>query len=190
MKIPTAYTFFRFCKKFRDSIPNNRKGLIEPQNELIVDVVDKPGIIGEIATILGNNGINIKNINVSNSREFEQGCLRITLPDSGSVAEAYELLAKRVIKCLKFESTKFANKFLSVKFVPQIKASLILMEWGISVLIEQRDSLRGEINIPGDKSISHRAILFGSLAKGTTEIEGLMMGEDCLSTIDCFRKCM
>jgi len=37
---------------------------------------------------------------------------------------------KRVIKCLKFESTKFANKFLSVKFVPQIKASLILMEWG------------------------------------------------------------
>jgi len=56
------------------------------------------------------------------------------------------------------------------------------------VLIEQRDSLRGEINIPGDKSISHRAILFGSLAKGTTEIDGLMMGEDCLSTIDCFRK--
>ncbi|ABN53018.1 MAG TPA: 3-phosphoshikimate 1-carboxyvinyltransferase [Hungateiclostridium thermocellum] len=56
------------------------------------------------------------------------------------------------------------------------------------MLIEQRDSLRGEINIPGDKSISHRAILFGSLAKGTTEIEGLMMGEDCLSTIDCFRK--
>ncbi|HOM01510.1 MAG TPA: 3-phosphoshikimate 1-carboxyvinyltransferase [Acetivibrio sp.] len=56
------------------------------------------------------------------------------------------------------------------------------------MLIEQRDSLRGEINIPGDKSISHRAILFGSLAKGTTEIDGLMMGEDCLSTIDCFRK--
>lgn len=56
------------------------------------------------------------------------------------------------------------------------------------MLIEQRDSLRGEITIPGDKSISHRAILFGSLAKGTTEIDGLMMGEDCLSTIDCFRK--
>lgn len=56
------------------------------------------------------------------------------------------------------------------------------------MLIEQRDSLRGEIKVPGDKSISHRAILFGSLAKGTTEIDGLMMGEDCLSTIDCFRK--
>lgn len=56
------------------------------------------------------------------------------------------------------------------------------------MLIEQRESLRGEISVPGDKSISHRAILFGSLAKGTTEIDGLLMSEDCLSTIDCFRK--
>jgi len=56
------------------------------------------------------------------------------------------------------------------------------------MLIEQRDSLRGEITVPGDKSISHRAIMFGAIAKGTTEIEGFLMGEDCLSTIDCFRK--
>jgi 3-phosphoshikimate 1-carboxyvinyltransferase len=56
------------------------------------------------------------------------------------------------------------------------------------MLIEQRDSLKGEITVPGDKSISHRAIMFGALAKGTTEIEGFLMGEDCLSTIDCFRK--
>ena len=42
--------------------------------------------------------------------------------------------------------------------------------------------------MPGDKSISHRAILFSSLAKGNTEIDGFMMGEDCLCTIDCFRK--
>lgn len=56
------------------------------------------------------------------------------------------------------------------------------------MLIEQRNSLRGEITVPGDKSISHRAIMLGALAKGTTEIEGLLMGEDCLSTIDCFRK--
>lgn len=56
------------------------------------------------------------------------------------------------------------------------------------MLIEQRDSLRGEITVPGDKSISHRAVLLGALAKGTTEISGFRMGEDCLSTIDCFRK--
>ncbi|HHV29747.1 prephenate dehydrogenase [Acetivibrio mesophilus] len=97
----SIYNFFESAKKFRDSIPSNRKGLIEPQNELIVDVVDKPGIIGEIATILGNNGINIKNINVSNSREFEQGCLRITLPDSSSVADAFELLLGKGYKVFK-----------------------------------------------------------------------------------------
>ncbi len=56
------------------------------------------------------------------------------------------------------------------------------------MLIEQRNSLRGEITLPGDKSISQRAIMFGSLAKGTTEISGLSMSEDCLNTIDCFRR--
>ncbi|MCI5585716.1 MAG: 3-phosphoshikimate 1-carboxyvinyltransferase [Lachnospiraceae bacterium] len=48
--------------------------------------------------------------------------------------------------------------------------------------------LKGEISIPGDKSISHRAVMLGSLAKGTTEITHFLQGEDCLSTISCFRK--
>lgn len=48
--------------------------------------------------------------------------------------------------------------------------------------------LRGEIAVPGDKSISHRAVMFGSLAKGTTEVTNFLQGADCLSTIDCFRK--
>jgi 3-phosphoshikimate 1-carboxyvinyltransferase len=46
----------------------------------------------------------------------------------------------------------------------------------------------GEITVPGDKSISHRAIVFASIAKGTSEIDGLLIGEDSLSTIECFRK--
>lgn len=48
--------------------------------------------------------------------------------------------------------------------------------------------LKGEISIPGDKSISHRSIMFGSLAKGTTEITNFLKGADCLSTIACFKK--
>lgn len=48
--------------------------------------------------------------------------------------------------------------------------------------------LRGEVTIPGDKSISHRAVMFGSLAEGTTEVTGFLRGADCLSTIDCFRR--
>lgn len=49
-------------------------------------------------------------------------------------------------------------------------------------------SLTGSIQVPGDKSISHRAIMFGSIATGTTTVEGFLMGDDCLSTISCFRK--
>lgn len=49
-------------------------------------------------------------------------------------------------------------------------------------------SLNGTIQVPGDKSISHRAIMFGSMAKGTTTVEGFLLGDDCLSTISCFRK--
>ena len=48
--------------------------------------------------------------------------------------------------------------------------------------------LKGTLTVPGDKSISHRAIMFGSLAEGTTTIHGFLKGADCLSTIDCFRK--
>ena len=50
------------------------------------------------------------------------------------------------------------------------------------------EGLKGEINIPGDKSISHRSIMLGSIALGTTEITHFLEGADCLSTIDCFRK--
>lgn len=47
--------------------------------------------------------------------------------------------------------------------------------------------LRGEVTIPGDKSVSHRSVMFGSIAKGTTEIHNFLQGADCLSTIGCFR---
>ncbi|MDR3767117.1 MAG: 3-phosphoshikimate 1-carboxyvinyltransferase, partial [Butyricicoccus sp.] len=54
--------------------------------------------------------------------------------------------------------------------------------------LSQAKPLRGTITVPGDKSISHRAVMFGALAQGTTHITGFLMGEDCLSTIDCFRR--
>lgn len=53
--------------------------------------------------------------------------------------------------------------------------------------IHTSHGLHGEIEIPGDKSISHRSVMFGALAKGTTEITHFLQGADCLSTIGCFR---
>lgn len=47
--------------------------------------------------------------------------------------------------------------------------------------------LKGTVSVPGDKSISHRCIMFGSIAEGTTEIHNFLPGADCLATIRCFR---
>lgn len=49
-------------------------------------------------------------------------------------------------------------------------------------------AFKGNLTVPGDKSISHRAVMFGALAEGLTEVEGFLPGADCLSTIDCFRR--
>lgn len=49
-------------------------------------------------------------------------------------------------------------------------------------------SLKGEITVPGDKSISHRSIMFGSIASGLTEITGFLDSADCQSSISCFQK--
>lgn len=54
--------------------------------------------------------------------------------------------------------------------------------------ITKSSGLHGELAIPGDKSISHRAIMFGALAEGTTEITNFLQGADCLSTISCFQE--
>ena len=55
------------------------------------------------------------------------------------------------------------------------------------MVIDKFTSLRGELTVPGDKSISHRAVMFGSLAQGDTRIRHFLTGADCLSTIGCFR---
>ncbi len=49
-------------------------------------------------------------------------------------------------------------------------------------------ALRGEMTVPGDKSISHRSVMLGALSEGTTHVQGFLNGADCLSTIGCFRK--
>ena len=56
------------------------------------------------------------------------------------------------------------------------------------MIFKKSSLLKGEVAIPGDKSISHRAVMLGALAEGTTRISHFLEGADCLSTIDCFRK--
>ncbi|MCC8998861.1 MAG: 3-phosphoshikimate 1-carboxyvinyltransferase [Candidatus Contendobacter sp.] len=57
----------------------------------------------------------------------------------------------------------------------------------IHFIVEPGRSLHGRVRVPGDKSISHRAIMFGALAEGLTTITGFLDGEDCLATLRAFR---
>lgn len=54
--------------------------------------------------------------------------------------------------------------------------------------VNQVRSIQGRLRVPGDKSISHRAVMFGALANGKTVISNFLQGADCLSTISCFQK--
>ncbi|MBR3871027.1 MAG: 3-phosphoshikimate 1-carboxyvinyltransferase [Clostridia bacterium] len=56
------------------------------------------------------------------------------------------------------------------------------------MIIKPAKKLCGTVTVPGDKSISHRAVMFASIAQGITHISGFLCGEDCLSTVSCFRK--
>ena len=58
----------------------------------------------------------------------------------------------------------------------------------MNFLVKKGNGLAGEISIPGDKSISHRSIILASLAEGGSRIYGLLEGEDCLATIEVFKK--
>lgn len=57
-----------------------------------------------------------------------------------------------------------------------------------NLVIKPANELHGEIHIPGDKSISHRAVMLGSIANGITTINNFLPSVDCLATVDCFRK--
>ena len=56
------------------------------------------------------------------------------------------------------------------------------------MIFQKVKQMKGEVCIPGDKSISHRAVMFGALASGTTEVTHFLQGADCLSTISCFHQ--
>ena len=56
------------------------------------------------------------------------------------------------------------------------------------MIIERAAALRGTVKVPGDKSISHRSVMLGSIAEGTTYVRGFLNSADCQATIACFRK--
>lgn len=56
------------------------------------------------------------------------------------------------------------------------------------ISLKKMSGLRGEVTVPGDKSISHRAVMLGAISSGTVQIDGFLQSEDCLATIACFNE--
>ena len=54
-------------------------------------------------------------------------------------------------------------------------------------LVQPGGALTGSLRVPGDKSISHRAIMLGAIAEGTTRVSGFLEGEDAIATMNIFR---
>jgi prephenate dehydrogenase len=92
-------SYFLKAKKFRDNLPTLESLTLLPYHDLYIDVEDRPGIIGEIATLLGQHEINIKNLRIIHSREDEPGgCLVLSLSDGPSLKKAIQVLAEHNFK--------------------------------------------------------------------------------------------
>ena len=98
-KDPDAiYAFFDQAKDYRDSFQAADRGPIKKISDLYVDIPDVPGSIAQTATILALHGLSIKNIGIMNSREFQEGALRIEFYDDKSVEKASALLREHGYK--------------------------------------------------------------------------------------------
>jgi prephenate dehydrogenase len=86
--------FFNDAKIYRDSFAGKASGVYRRVFEIRAEVEDKPGIIATVAAILSFNGINIKNIGILNSREYENGILQILFDDETAANNSFELLTR------------------------------------------------------------------------------------------------
>lgn len=86
--------FFQTARDYRDSVPDTGVGVIRRSFEIYVDVIDQPGVLAAVTTILAANGISIKNIGIINNREFEDGVLKIVLYDDEAAKNAAAVMKK------------------------------------------------------------------------------------------------
>jgi prephenate dehydrogenase len=85
---------FKKANAFRRRLPERRKGLISPALDLYIDVPDTPGVIGQICTLLGNEKVNLSNIQIMESRLDVPGVLRLSFRDEAQMNRARDLLVR------------------------------------------------------------------------------------------------
>ncbi len=89
------FDFFESARDYRDSFQEKKPGGLLQTYAITVDVVDEPGIIAHIATLLSNHNISIKNIGIINNREHTNGVLEIVFYEEESIHQSIEILTAR-----------------------------------------------------------------------------------------------
>lgn len=88
----SIYNFFEASRDYRNSFAEKKVSVIAKYYELYVDIIDRPGSIATIATLLSVNNINIKNIGIINNREFSGGVLQIIFESEEEKNKSISLL--------------------------------------------------------------------------------------------------
>ena len=86
------FEFMNKGKFIRDSIPKRVKDYIPARYYVIVNVEDRPGILGELTKIIGENNLNIKEIEIMHSRDTEGGAVKIGFEGETEKEKAFEIL--------------------------------------------------------------------------------------------------
>lgn len=95
--------FFALAKQYRDQLPKRKHGSLPRYYECYVDVPDTPGIIGKVATLLGEQHINLANIGIVENREGIIGALRLSFNEEGDFLRAVEVLKKHGYAVFQFD---------------------------------------------------------------------------------------
>ena len=88
----SLYSFFDKAKEYRNSFVSKKTNTPYSISGITVDIQDKPGAIGTIATILNSQGLNIKNISILNSRDYSEGALEIIFDTQSDKDKAIAIL--------------------------------------------------------------------------------------------------
>lgn len=88
------YGLFDTSGTYRDSIPDQSKGLLKKEHSIYCDLLDRAGAIATVATMLAAHQISIKNIGIIHNRAFEQGVLKVEFYTQEAADEAEELLTR------------------------------------------------------------------------------------------------
>lgn len=97
--IDSMRRFFFQGAKYRDGLPVDGRGALISPSSLTVYLNDQPGELGRVAALLGEEGINIRNIRIREYRAYEGGCLQLLLPDSAQTVKAAWILREAGYAC-------------------------------------------------------------------------------------------